>query len=87
MGIPVGDLSTRGKREWGKMLPASVRGDPPREVFSSRGWGWGAILRRKIPHCHPYGECFPVPIPVYPSRDKFFPFISPRGSFFLIPIP
>jgi hypothetical protein len=36
------------------MLPASVRGDPRGEVFSSRGRG--AIPRRGIPCCHPYSS-------------------------------
>jgi hypothetical protein len=36
------------------MLPASVRGDPRGEVFSSWGRGWGAIPGRGIPRCHPY---------------------------------
>jgi hypothetical protein len=36
------------------MSPASVRGDPRGEVFSSRGRGWGAKTRRGIPRCHLY---------------------------------
>jgi hypothetical protein len=37
------------------MFPASVRGDPRGEIFSSRGRVWGAIPRRGIPRCHPLG--------------------------------
>jgi hypothetical protein len=33
------------------------------------------------------GECFPVPIPVYLSGDKFSPFISLRGKFLPHPHP
>jgi hypothetical protein len=33
---------------------ANVRGNLDREIVSSRGHGWGAILRREILGCHPY---------------------------------
>jgi hypothetical protein len=31
------------------MSPVSVHGDPCVEIFSSQGWGWGAIPRHGIP--------------------------------------
>jgi hypothetical protein len=55
MGIPDGDLSPwDGDGE--EMSPASVRGDPRGEFFSSRGRVWGAKTRRGIPRCHPYKQ-------------------------------
>jgi hypothetical protein len=53
MGIPDGDLSPRGTGMGEEMSPASVRGDPRGEIFSSRGRVWGAKPRRGIPRCHP----------------------------------
>jgi hypothetical protein len=47
-----------GNGDGEEMSPASVRGDPRGEVFSSRGRGWGAKTRRGIPRCHPYSGRF-----------------------------
>jgi hypothetical protein len=35
---------------------------PRREVFSSRGRGWGAKIRRGIPRCHPYSREYEAPV-------------------------
>jgi hypothetical protein len=53
-GDPRWGFIPAGNGDGEEMLPASVRGDPRGEVFSSRGRGWGAIPRRGIPRCHPY---------------------------------
>jgi hypothetical protein len=57
------NLNGDGDPRWGfilawngdgeEMFPASLRGDPRGEVFSSRGRGWGDIPRWGIPRCHP----------------------------------
>jgi hypothetical protein len=51
MGIPTG-IYPRGEGDGEEMSPASVRGDPRGEFFSSLGWVWGAKTRRGIPRCH-----------------------------------
>jgi hypothetical protein len=56
------------------MFPASVRGDPRGEIFSSRGWVWGAIPRRGIPHCHPYpGPAPRIRVPTPSDRVTSLP--------------
>jgi hypothetical protein len=53
IGIPTG-IYPRGERGWGKNDPHKRSWDPRGEIFSSRGWVWGAKTRRGISRCHPY---------------------------------
>jgi hypothetical protein len=52
-GDPRWGFIPTGNRDGEEMFPASIHGDPHREIFLSQGRGREAIPRRGILRCHP----------------------------------